>query len=253
MNKRVCIVTGGANGIGKRITERFIEEGDYVAVIDTDHIAGEKLEKQYSADTLMFFHGDITEPKIIEQFVNELVTRNSAVDIIINNACISKGGLNTCSYEDFNYILRLGISAPFYLVKLLMPYLKPNASIVNIASTRAFMSQPDTESYTAAKGGIISLTHGMSITLAGKARVNSISPGWIDTGNLSYSKPDHLQHPAGRIGTPDDIANMVLYLCSEKAGFITGQNFTIDGGMTKQMIYHGDYGWYYQNPDTHND
>lgn len=244
--KRTCIVTGGANGIGKRIAERLIEEGDFVAVIDMDLNAGELLAKRYASESLMFYHGDITEPKIIEQFVAELLKLHPSVDIVINNACVGKGGLNTCSYEDFNYVLRLGVSAPFYLTKLLIPYLNSNASIVNIASTRAFMSQPDTESYTAAKGGIIALTHGMSITLAGKARVNSVSPGWIDTGHLPYSKPDHLQHPAGRLGIPDDIADIVLFLCSEKAGFITGQNFTVDGGMTKQMIYHGDYGWYYQ-------
>jgi len=247
MSKRICIVTGGANGIGRRITERFIEEGDFVAVIDVDQNAGEMLTRRFPAESLMFCHGDITEPKVIEQFTDELLKHRPAVDIIINNACISRGGLNTCSYDDFNYVLRLGVSAPFYLTKLLIPYLNPNASIVNIASTRAFMSQPDTESYTAAKGGILSLTHAMSITLAGKARVNCISPGWIDTGHLPYSKPDELQHPVGRIGTPDDIAEMVLYLCSDKASFITGQNFTIDGGMTRQMIYHGDYGWYYQN------
>ncbi|HPU62623.1 MAG TPA: SDR family oxidoreductase [Mobilitalea sp.] len=245
--KRVCIVTGGANGIGLRITERFIEEGDFVAVIDVDKKAGNILTGRFPAESLMFYHGDITDPKVIENFVSELLKLHPAVDIIINNACVGKGGLNTCSYDDFNYVLRLGVSAPFYLTKLLMPHLNPNASIVNIASTRAFMSQPDTESYTAAKGGIISLTHGMSITLAGRARVNSISPGWIDTGHLPYSDVDHVQHPAGRIGVPDDIADMVLYLCSEKAGFITGQNFTVDGGMTKQMIYHGDYGWFYQN------
>ena len=244
--KKTCIVTGGANGIGKRITERLIEEGDFVAVIDVDQNAGELLAKRYPSESLMFYHGDITEPEVIEQFVTELIKLHPSVDIVINNACVGKGGLNTCSYEDFNYVLRLGVSAPFYLTKLLMPYLNPNASIVNIASTRAFMSQPDTESYTAAKGGIIALTHGMSITLAGKARVNSVSPGWIDTGHLPYSEPDHLQPPVGRIGIPDDIADIVLFLCSEKAGFITGQNFTVDGGMTKQMIYHGDYGWHYK-------
>lgn len=247
MSKRVCIVTGGANGIGRRITERLIEEGNFVAIIDTDLAAGEKLAKLYPLEVFMFYHGDITDQKVMEQFIDELLKLHPTVDILINNACVSKGGLNSCSYEDFNYILRLGISAPFYLTKLLMPYLNRNASIINIASTRAFMSQPDTESYTAAKGGIISLTHGMSVTLAGKARVNSISPGWIETGQSNNSSSDLLQHPVGRIGTPDDIADMVLFLCSDKAGFITGQNFTIDGGMTKQMIYHGDYGWYYKS------
>ena len=105
------------------------------------------------------------------------------------------------------------------------------------------MSQPQTESYTAAKGGIAALTHALAITLRGKARVNSISPGWIDTDYKEYYGPDAIQQPAGRVGNPMDIANMVLFLCSDKAGFITGENICIDGGMTRQMIYHGDYGW----------
>ena len=105
------------------------------------------------------------------------------------------------------------------------------------------MSQPQTESYTAAKGGIAALTHALAITLRGKARVNSISPGWIDTDFKEYEGPDAIQQPAGRVGNPMDIANMVMFLCSDKAGFITGENICIDGGMTRQMIYHGDHGW----------
>jgi len=254
MKRRVCIVTGGANGIGRCITERLWEKGDFVAVIDRDIEAGKRLESKFNKERFYFFAGDITEKTVIEEFVEELVKFHSHVDILVNNACIGKGGLNHCSYEEFNYVLRLGISAPFYLTKLLMPYFNQGASIVNIVSTRAFMSQADTESYTAAKGGILSLTHGMSVTLAGKARVNAISPGWIDTGTYqkeedykpNHSEEDISQHPAGRIGNPDDIAQMVLFLCSEKASFITGQNFTVDGGMTKQMIYHGDCGWSYE-------
>lgn len=120
------------------------------------------------------------------------------------------------------------------------------ASIVNIASTRAFQSQPDTESYSAAKGGIVALTYSMSVSLAGKARVNCISPGWIDASeNPQHYEPDKRQHPASRVGTPADIANMALYLCSEQAGFITGENITIDGGMSRLMIYHDDCGWTY--------
>lgn len=251
MKKKVCIVTGGANGIGRCITERFIQEGYFVAVIDTDMVSGRKLLDFYDKNSLMFFRGDITEPKIIESFVNEITYEAEHVDVLVNNACINKGGLDTCSYDDFNYVLRLGVSAPFYLAKLLIPHLNKGASIVNISSTRAFMSQSDTESYTAAKGGIAALTHAMSVTLAGKARVNSISPGWIDTGayqhsdsyNPEFAGPDLAQHPAGRIGTPSDIAEMALFLSSDKAGFITGENITIDGGMSKLMIYHGDEGW----------
>ena len=147
------------------------------------------------------------------------------------------------SYEDFEYAQRVGVTAPFYLVKLLSPYLNPGASIVNISSSRDRMSQPETESYTAAKGGIAALTHALAITLAGKARVNSISPGWIDTAYTVFDGADATQQPVGRVGNPTDVANMVLYLCSDMAGFITGENICIDGGMTRQMIYHGDCGW----------
>ena len=152
-------------------------------------------------------------------------------------------GLNECAWEEFQYALSVGVAAPFYLVKLLAPYLAEGASIVNISPSRDRMSQPQTASYTAAKGGIAALTHALAVTLRGKARVNSISPGWIDTDYKEYYGPDAIQHPAGRVGNPMDIANMVMFLCSDKAGFITGENICIDGGMTRQMIYHGDHGW----------
>ena len=154
-------------------------------------------------------------------------------------------GIDACSYEEFQYALAVGVTAPFYLSKLFAPYFHPDASIVNIASSRDRMSQPQTESYTAAKGGIAALTHALAVSFSGKVRVNSISPGWIETEGNVYQGPDALQQPAGRVGTPQDIADMVLYLCSEKAGFITGENICIDGGMTRQMIYHGDCGWEY--------
>ena len=107
------------------------------------------------------------------------------------------------------------------------------------------MSQPQSESYSAAKGGIAALTHALAVSLSGKVRVNSVSPGWIETGNAVYSGADALQQPVGRVGNPMDIANMVLFLCSEKAGFITGENICIDGGQTRLMIYHNDWGWRY--------
>lgn len=152
-------------------------------------------------------------------------------------------GIESCSFEEFQYALNVGVTAPFYLSKLFMPYFNEGASIVNISSSRDRMSQPQTESYTAAKGGISALTHAMAVSLAGEVRVNSISPGWINTEDTVYEGADALQQPVGRVGNPLDIANMVLFLCSDKAGFITGENICIDGGMTKQMIYHGDYGW----------
>ena len=165
------------------------------------------------------------------------------MDYLIHNAAPKSIGITEGSYEDFEYAQRVGVTAPFYLSKLFAPHFAEGASIVNISSSRDRMSQPETESYTAAKGGISALTHAMAVSLAGKVRVNSISPGWIDNNYTVYDGADATQQPCGRVGNPPDIANMVLYLCSDMAGFITGENICIDGGMTKQMIYHGDHGW----------
>ena len=226
---KVVIVTGGANGIGKCIADEFRAQGAHVHVID-------KQEGNH-------FVGDISKQEVLEAFVADVLAKHDRVDCIINNALPLMKGIDECSYEEFQYALSVGVTAPFYLVKLLMPYLAIGASVVNISSSRDRMSQPQTESYTAAKGGIAALTHALAVSLAGRARVNSISPGWIDTNYTVYEGPDALQQPAGRVGNPMDIANMVLFLCSDKAGFITGENICIDGGMTKQMIYHGDCNW----------
>ena len=249
---KICIVTGGANGIGRCIVEEFLARGAKVAAIDTDSVSGKKLLKKFSGENFMFLKGDITEEKTLKIISLKIIKKFKKVDYLINNACISKKGiLSGCGYKDFNYVLKLGATAPYMLSLLFLKHFAKGAAIINISSTRAFMSQPDTESYTAAKGAITALTHALSISLAGKVRVNSISPGWIDTGAYQkkdiyipdYSKEDIAQHPAGRIGNPKDIADMVLFLCSDKAGFINGENITIDGGMSKQMIYHNDYGW----------
>ena len=152
-------------------------------------------------------------------------------------------GIAECGYEDFEYALKVGVTAPFYLSKLFAPHFAEGASIVNISSSRDRMSQPQTESYTAAKGGISALTHALAVSFAGRVRVNSVSPGWIDNQFTVYDGADAVQQPVGRVGKPTDIADMVLYLCSDMAGFITGENICIDGGMTHQMIYHGDHGW----------
>ena len=226
---KVVIVTGGANGIGKCIADEFRAQGAHVHVID-------KQEGNH-------FVGDISKQEVLEAFVADVLKKHDQVDCIINNALPLMKGIDECSYEEFQYALSVGVTAPFYLVKLLMPYLAKGASVVNISSSRDRMSQPQTESYTAAKGGVAALTHALAVSLAGRARVNSISPGWIDTSYTVYEGPDALQQPAGRVGNPLDIANMVLFLCSDKAGFITGENICIDGGMTKQMIYHGDCNW----------
>ena len=226
---KVVIVTGGANGIGRCIADEFRKQGAVVYVID-------KQEGDH-------FVGNISQKEVLETFVAKVLSKHDKVDVIVNNAFPLMRGIDECSYEEFQYALNVGVTAPFYLVKLFMPYLADGASIINISSSRDRMSQPQTESYTAAKGGIAALTHALAVSLSGRARVNTISPGWIDTTYTIYEGPDAIQQPAGRVGNPMDIANMVLFLCSDKATFITGENICIDGGMTKQMIYHGDCGW----------
>lgn len=228
-NNKIIVVTGGANGIGKCITEEFCKAGATVCVIDK--APGEH------------FVGDIADKAVLEAFASEVIEKYGRVDVLVNNALPVMRGIDECSYEEFSYALAVGVTAPFYLTKLFCPYFTEGASVINISSSRDRMSQPQTESYTAAKGGIAALTHALAVSLSGKARVNSISPGWIDTTGSTFTGPDATQQPAGRVGKPLDIANMVLFLCSEKAGFITGENICIDGGMTKLMVYHGDHGW----------
>ena len=226
---KTAVVTGGARGIGRCIAEEFARHGAKVQVIDLapgDH-----------------FVGDISDPGVLEAFVSKITAGGAKIDYLINNALPEMHGIDTCSWEQFNYALQVGVAAPFYLAKLLLPHFAPGAAIVNLSSTRDRMSQPQTESYTAAKGGIAALTHALAVSLAGRVRVNSISPGWIDTAYTVYEGPDATQQPAGRVGNPLDIANLALYLCSDMAGFITGENICVDGGMTKQMIYHNDWGW----------
>lgn len=226
---KVVVVTGGAKGIGARTAERFSLEGASVEIIDVQD--GN------------WFVGDIADPSTLEAFAHYVIMKHGHVDVLVNNALPPMKGIDECSWDDFIYAQKVGVAAPFYLTKLFKDYFPKGSAIINLSSTRDTMSQPQTESYTAAKGGIAALTHALAISLAPNVRVNSISPGWIDTSGEAYEGPDAWQHPAGRVGRPDDIASMILFLCSEEAGFITGENIVIDGGMTRQMIYHNDHGW----------
>ncbi|MBQ6374748.1 MAG: SDR family oxidoreductase [Clostridia bacterium] len=229
---KVAVITGGAHGIGRAIADGFRNEGAIVHIIDS--APGD------------WFIGDIGDRETLERFAAHVIRSSGRVDHLINNAPPLMKGIDECSYAEFDRALSVGVTAPFYLTKLLMPHFAPGASVLNISSSRDRMSQPQTESYSAAKGGIAALTHAMAISLAGRARVNSISPGWIDTGDSGYVGADALQQPVGRVGKPEDIAEMALFLCSDRAGFITGENICIDGGMTKLMIYHGEHGWVYR-------
>ena len=228
---RTAVITGGCHGIGRACAEAFRKEGAGVFVIDLSPDAD--------------FAGDIGKKEDLEAFADLVIRESGGADFLVNNAPPLMKGIESCSYEDFQKALSVGVTAPFYLTKLLMPYFRPGASVVNISSSRDRMSMPGPESYTAAKGGISALTHAMAVSLAGRARVNSISPGWIDTYGTAYSGPDALQQPVGRVGRPEDIAEAVLFLCSDRAGFITGENICIDGGMTRLMIYHDEHGWTY--------
>ena len=226
---KVAVVTGGAHGIGKCIAEEFQKQGAAICVIDIrpgDH-----------------YVGDLADKNVLESFAKHVIEKYGRVDFLINNALPLMKGIDSCSYEEFQYALSVGVTAPFYLSKLFAPYFADGASIINISSSRDRMSQPQTESYSAAKGGIAALTHAMAMSFAGRVRVNSICPGWIEVNSEQHEGPDAVQQPVGRVGEPLDIANMVLFLCSDKAGFITGENICVDGGMTRQMIYHGDHGW----------
>jgi NAD(P)-dependent dehydrogenase (short-subunit alcohol dehydrogenase family) len=228
---KVAVVTGGARGIGRCCAECFRREGATVHVIDVQEGP--------------WFVGDLADKAVLERFAAEVVARSGRVDVLVNNAMPLFKGIDECTYEEFVRAQAVGVVAPFYLAKLFKDHFAEGASIVNISSSRDRMSQPQTESYTAAKGGIAALTHALAASLAGRVRVNSISPGWIDTSFRDHPGPDAAQHFAGRVGNPMDIAHMVLYLASDKAGFITGENICIDGGMTRNMIYHNDCNWTY--------
>jgi len=226
---KVVVVTGGANGIGRCICEQFAQAGAKVCLIDMQ-------ENPY-------FVGDVGDRATLERFAEKVIADCGHVDVLVNNAPPLMKGIADCTWEDFTRALNVGVTAAFYLTRLFLPHFAPGASILNISSSRDRMSQPQTESYTAAKGGIHALTHALAVSLRGRVRVNSISPGWIDTAYTVYEGPDATQQPAGRVGHPLDIAHMALFLASDKAGFITGENICIDGGMTRQMIYHADHGW----------
>lgn len=252
---KTAVITGGALGIGKALVKGFLAHGANVAFIDKNEEAARELvnEINQNGDNVLFFHGDLSNPSDLSQFIHKIVEEYKSISYIVNNAMEARGGiLSNCSYEDFLHTLKVGVAAPYELVRLAIPHLAEPAAIVHISSSRSSQSQADTESYSAAKGGIAALTHSMMISLKGKARVNAVSPGWILTDEdekaavTDKKDPDYAQHPSQTIGKPEDIVQAVLFLCDEKNQFINGEDLFVDGGMSKQMIYHGDEGWIFQ-------
>jgi NAD(P)-dependent dehydrogenase (short-subunit alcohol dehydrogenase family) len=250
MNKRrVAVITGGGQGIGKAITKRLIEDDYKVVMVDTDEEAGrETLQEYHCLGDIVFIHADISDESAVKAIINETISSFRHLDVLINNAGIfSNKSLAKTSLSEWNRVIGVNLTGAFLCSKYAAPQLVKNkGAIVNIASTRALMSEPDTFAYSASKGGIVALTHSLALSLGPNVRVNSISPGWIDVTEwkkkrsrnaTKLSDRDNKQHPTGRVGRPEDIATMAAFLISPDAEFITAANFVVDGGMTRKMIY----------------
>lgn len=236
MHTKIICLTGGNRGIGEAIASQFIHEGAIVYSIDKEPYQGSL--------PLRFFVGDVSKRLDRELFIQHILIHQVHIDVIVNNAMESSHGiLSDLDLDQFERILNIGITAAYHLAALAKNHMPDGSSIVNILSTRAFQSQKNTEAYSSAKGGLYALTHALANSLGPKIRVNAIAPGWIHTGTHELSPEDHAQHLTGQVGTVEDIAEMVCFLSSTKAKFITGETIHIDGGMSKRMIYHNDENW----------
>lgn len=242
-SKRRVFITGGAEGIGKAMVEAFCLSGNQVAFCDINEIAGQETAK---ATGSIFYKVDVSDKDVLESCMQRILSEWNDIDIIINNVGISQfSSITETSVEDFDKILSINLRPVFITSRLLAIHRKEQSSpnpygrIINICSTRYLMSEPGSEGYAASKGGIYSLTHALALSLSEwNITVNSIAPRWIQTHDYDQLRPeDHSQHPSRRVGKPEDIARMCLFLCEKNNDFINGENITIDGGMTKKMIY----------------
>jgi NAD(P)-dependent dehydrogenase (short-subunit alcohol dehydrogenase family) len=245
---RNIIVTGGAQGIGKIISKQLLEKGFCVSVFEIDEEAIEEFKTELKSENIAFFKTDVSNEESVRKSIADSAERFGSISALINNAAIQiDKPVTELTLDEWNRVIGTNLTGAFLCAKHAVPFLKKsNGNIINISSTRTFQSEPNTEAYSASKGGILALTHSLAMSLGPEISVNCISPGWIDVSGIKkkskanqieLSEADHLQHPAGRVGKPDDIANMVLFLLNPENNFITGQNFIIDGGMTRKMIY----------------
>lgn len=252
LDQKKALVTGGSQGIGKAIALTFLMEGARVVLADSDEEAGTEtardFEEEFGKGKAFFIKCNVAKEQEVMQMIDKAVTRLGGLEVLVNNAGLSEfKNILQMSVAEFDRVLNVNLRAAFLLSKYVAPYLMDSGgTILNIASTRALMSEPDSEAYAASKGGILAMTHALAISLGPQVRVNAISPGWIEVGNWKksairkepkHSAADKKQHPVGRVGTPEDVARAAVFLCSEDAGFITGQNLVVDGGMTVKMIY----------------
>ncbi|MDP4207650.1 MAG: SDR family oxidoreductase [Bacteroidota bacterium] len=249
LSVKTAIVTGGAQGIGRQIAEDLLKHNYNVVIADIDAEAGdEALTYLYQFGAVQFIRTDIAVEEDVVRLFESTIESFKQIDVLINNAAISiNKPITELSFGEWNKVMGINLSGAFLCSKYAVPYLrKTKGAIINLCSTRAFMSEANTEAYSASKGGIFALTHALAVSLGPDIRVNSISPGWIEVSELKkssqrstpiLSEADHLQHPAGRVGKATDISSIILFLINPDNTFITGQNFTIDGGMTRKMIY----------------
>jgi NAD(P)-dependent dehydrogenase (short-subunit alcohol dehydrogenase family) len=246
---KVFLVTGGGRGIGRAIAKRLSDEGGRVCIVDRDRSAGLDAASEYG-EQVMFVRGDVASERDVRRAITTCVRWGSRLDGVVNNAAIRDphaGGVEALSIAKWQHYLDVNLTSAFLVVKHAARHLRrTRGAIINLGSTRALQSEPDTEAYAACKGAIVALSHALAISLGPAIRVNCISPGWIATDELAprdhrrkarLSRTDHTQHPVGRVGRPEDIASLCAWLISDEAGFVTGQNYVADGGMTRKMIY----------------
>ncbi len=247
---KVVLVTGGAQGIGLGMAQAFAEAGASVVITDSDEEAGR--EALQRVKQLSFIPCDVSAEHEVVALMQELTQQHKRLDVLVNNAGIADpfmGSLDELLLSEFDRIMAVNLRGALLCAKYALPLLRKSgqAAILNITSTRAFMSEPNTFAYSASKGALEALTHSLAVSLAeDRIRVNAIAPGWIETGDWQkernryepkHTREDKAQHPVGRVGEPQDVAQAALYLCSEQAGFVTGQHLVVDGGMTVKMIY----------------